>query len=131
MSPRIRDAESQTWAPEQDFRCNQRRNKRETPGKASRGVQRIPRMARTLDDLLFDTKDFAFDTGVNFRGLTISENGAGFNIVIRAFDTNGNAVYAMSQHEDPHEGLKLLLCVLATPKGSHLWRRDKYYGNHG
>lgn len=85
----------------------------------------------SLDRLLSDPQEFAHLTGRHFRGLTISENGTGYNVVVRAFDGEGNALYAMNQHTDPYTGLKELLAALSTTKGSVLWRRDKYYGNYG
>lgn len=80
-----------------------------------------------LDDLLFDTQEFAFLTGQTFRGLTISECGSGYNIVLRAFDRDNEPLYAMAQHSDAREGLRVLLGALATRHGPKLWRHDKFY----
>lgn len=80
-----------------------------------------------LDDLLFDHKEFAFLTGYIFRGLTISESGVGWNIVLRAFGHSQEALYCMTQHDEPREGLQLLLGALSTKSGPNLWRPDKYY----
>lgn len=80
-----------------------------------------------LDDLLFDSKEFSFLTGRTFRGLTITEAGTGFNIVLRAFGPDNEPLYAMTQHNDPREGLSVLLGVLSTRRGPELWHRDRYY----
>lgn len=81
----------------------------------------------TLDELLFDSKEFTFLTGHTFRGLTVSQTGAGWNIVLRSFGPQLEPLYAMTQHVDPHEGLQLLLGALATRTGNQLWRKDQYF----
>lgn len=86
---------------------------------------------RTLDELLFDDKEFSFLTGHTFRGITISQSGAGWNVVLRAFSSELEPVYCMTQHENPHDGLHLLLGTLATRSGGTLWRRDKYFKPSG
>lgn len=83
-----------------------------------------------LDTLLFDHKDFAYLTGCTFRGLSISEGGVYWNIVVRAFGASGEPLYAMTQHEDAREGLQILLGALGTRKGGALWHRDRYYKDH-
>lgn len=80
-----------------------------------------------LDTLLFDPKEFAFMTGTTFRGLSITEGGSGWNIVLRAYGSDGEALYAMTQHDDPLEGLTILLGALSTRRGATLWHHDKYY----
>lgn len=86
---------------------------------------------KTLDELLFDGKEFSFLTGHTFRGLTISQSGAGWNVVLRAFTSELDPVYAMTQHDEPQEGLELLLGTLATRSGGQLWRQDRYYKPSG
>lgn len=85
----------------------------------------------SLDTLLFDSKEFSFLTGHSFRGVTISQSGSGWNVVLRAFTSELDPVYAITQHDDPHEGLQLLLGALATRAGGQLWRHDKYFKPSG
>lgn len=77
--------------------------------------------------LTLDMKGLAFDLGVQFRGLTISENSAGYHIIIRAYLRNGSPVYAINDADDPEEGLQDLLDLLADRGGSGLWRKDKFF----
>ena len=75
----------------------------------------------------YSPKEFLFEIGVQFRGLTISENGEGYNIIIRAYLRNNAPVYAMVNHEDPYEGLHTLMEVLAQKNGAGMWRSDKFF----
>lgn len=86
---------------------------------------------KPLDDLLFDSKEFSFMTGHTFRGVTLSAKGSGWNIVLRAYTAANDPVYAMTQHDDPREGLQILLGALATRGGPSLWHHDKYYKPSG
>ncbi len=81
----------------------------------------------TLDTLLFDPKEFSFLTGMTFRGLTVSQSQDGWNVTLRAFVDDMEAVYAMTCGPDPHQALSTLLAALATRNGNRLWHRDKYY----
>lgn len=84
-----------------------------------------------LDSLLLDQQNYAFQTNTTFRGLTISQTGEGWNIILRAFLRDGEAVYTMTTAEDPGEGLSRLLAVLGTNGSEALWHRDKYYQGNG
>lgn len=84
-----------------------------------------------LDDLLTDSKEFAYLTGHTFRGLTLSASGAGWNIILRAFGPSSEPLYAMTQHSNPREGLQILLGALGTRNGAQLWHHDKYYKPNG
>lgn len=79
----------------------------------------------------FSPKEFLFEIGVEFRGLTISESSEGYNIIIRAYLRNNSPVYAMVNHEDPYEGLYVLMETLSQKNGSGLWRTDKFYHRKG
>lgn len=77
--------------------------------------------------LTLDMKGLSFDLGVQFRGLTISENSDGYHIILRAYLRNGSPVYAINDADDPGEGLQDLFDALANRGGSGLWRKDKFF----
>lgn len=77
--------------------------------------------------LQLDQKGLAFDLGVQFRGLTISENSSGYHIILRAYLRDGSPVYAINDADDPVEGLEDLMDVLLQRGGSGLWRKDKFF----
>jgi hypothetical protein len=80
---------------------------------------------------LLDPHVFAVNTGMVFRGMSISENGGSFNIVLRAFGSDGKAYYALGQHEDPLDGLERLYEALGKRGGTNLWRLDKFFSRGG
>lgn len=73
-----------------------------------------------------DEQGFVFETGVMFRGLTISETSGGFNCVLRGREANGNPVYAMTTAEIPDEGLNRLWDAVRRGNGSVMWRHDRF-----
>lgn len=77
--------------------------------------------------LTLDTKGLSFDLGVEFRGLTISENSKGYHIILRAYLRNGSPVYAINDAVDPVEGLQDLFDALEQRGGAGMWRKDKFY----
>lgn len=77
--------------------------------------------------LTLDTKGLSFDLGVEFRGLTISENSSGYHIILRAYLRNGSPVYAINDADDPGDGLQDLFDALANRGGSGMWRQDKFF----
>lgn len=77
--------------------------------------------------LTLDMKGLSFDLGVEFRGLTISENSSGYHIILRAYLRNGSPVYAINDADDPEEGLQDLFDALENRGGSGLWRKDKFF----
>ena len=83
-------------------------------------------MSLTWADHLLDPKHFAHCTGMAFRGLTISATATGFNVVVRAETRDGNPVYAMTQHDDPLEGMRVLWGVITGRNGTQMWRRDRF-----
>ncbi len=85
----------------------------------------------TALQLFLDGKGFVFDTGYIFRGLTISENGGGFNCVLRAWTRTNQAVYAMTTADDPQEGINKLYEALSHGNGDTLWRPDKFASPRG
>lgn len=86
-------------------------------------------MANHTLGLTLSRKAFIFDTGVSFRGLTISQTEKGFNIVLRGLKRDGAPVYAMLSHTDPQEGLQALYKCLTDRQGATWWRHDKFYRN--
>ena len=76
--------------------------------------------------LTLDRKGLAFDLGVQFRGLTVSENSTGYHIILRAYLKNGSPVYAINDSTDPEEGLQDLFEALEARGGAGMWRRDKF-----
>lgn len=81
----------------------------------------------TLDTLLLDSKHYSFETNTTFRGLSLSLNSGGWNVVVRAFLKDGTPVYAMTAADDPGEGLRGLLAALGAQRGTELWHHDKFY----
>lgn len=73
-----------------------------------------------------DDKGFIFDTGLTFRGLTISEAPGGWNCVLRAREKSGAPVYAMTTATEPAEGLAKLYEAVSHGKGERLWRHDRF-----
>lgn len=76
-----------------------------------------------------EPKSFSFELGAQFRGLTVSESPAGYNIILRASLSNGTAVYSMTVAEDIAEGLASLIEALSGSGGAKLWHYDKYANN--
>ncbi len=76
-----------------------------------------------------DPEEFAYRTGVAFRGLTVSQTPTGWNIIFRAYLKGGQAVYTMSQGDDLSGGLRALFAVAAGRNGNKCWHRDKFYYN--
>lgn len=81
--------------------------------------------------LTLDMKGLAFDLGVQFRGLTVSENAKGYHIILRAYLRDGSPVYAINDAEDPGEGLQDLFDALEQRGGDGMWRKDKFYKRGG
>ncbi len=84
-------------------------------------------MRKSLDEVILDKEEFAFVTGKHFRGLTISQHGGAFRIILRAFGAGYAPLYCLTEHEDVHEGLANLLAALGSRGGAQLWRHDKFY----
>lgn len=76
--------------------------------------------------LAFDPKAFTFETGVVFRGLTVTEKPEGFNIIIRGRGRSKEPLYAMTQHESPSLGLLSLMKALSTKHGRRMWHHDRF-----
>lgn len=73
-----------------------------------------------------DEQEFAFNTGLSFRGLTLSLHAEGWNIIVRAHDERGACYYTMIQHEDIGRGIAILMDMHRARGGKDLWRHDKY-----
>lgn len=71
-------------------------------------------------------KEFAYRTGVTFRGLTISQTGKGWNAIVRGTDRKGTPVYSLVQHSNPATALEVLIQSLSGRNGHQMWHRDKY-----
>jgi len=76
--------------------------------------------------LNIDILGFAADTGMTFRGLSVTERGDGWNVVIRASNRSGERVYAMVTAVDPMEGVDALFEYVSSRGGVNAWRIDKY-----
>lgn len=76
--------------------------------------------------LSLSPKHFAHDLRASFRGLTVSENPEGYNIILRAFLSDGTAVYSMTVAQDIAQGLSDLLDALSGSGGAKLWHYDKF-----
>jgi len=79
--------------------------------------------------IIIDPKGFAYDTGVSFRGLTISEASDDYNVIIRGRLRDGQAVYAMTKSDNPEEALRNLMGVLGSKNGKQLWHKDRFARN--
>lgn len=75
----------------------------------------------------FDIETFTWLTGKKFRGLTVSPKNGGWNVIVRAFDGSGRAVYAMSWDSSMEKAALALFSALGTKAGDKLWRHDKFY----
>lgn len=76
-------------------------------------------------------KEFAYRTGVSFRGLTISQTETGWNVVVRGFSREGAPVYSLVQHTDAVTALEILVQSLSGRDGPALWHKDKFYRGNG
>lgn len=74
-----------------------------------------------------DPEEFAFKTGKQFRGFTITPKDGLWNVIFRAYDRDGHAVYAMGTYDNPAVGSAVLLHALSAKGGESLWRSDKFY----
>lgn len=77
-------------------------------------------------EVKIDPQAFAFETGYTFRGLTVSEGGGVWRIILRGLSKKGEAVYAMSEHTDIHEGFEALYDALAGEGNNYLWHHDRF-----
>lgn len=77
-------------------------------------------------ELVIDPKSFAFYTGVDFRGLTVSERGTGWIIILRATKRNGDKVYAAWETDDLVDGFDQFLDALTDSHTRIGWHTDKY-----
>lgn len=77
--------------------------------------------------LQFSSKEFSYYTQHTFRGLTVSESPAGYNVIIRTFDMQGKACYAMTTATDPSEGLSRLFEAVSSKGGKDIFHLDKYH----
>lgn len=80
---------------------------------------------------ILDPHLFAHSTGYKFRGLSLTEKVGGWNIVLRGFDRDGAAYYAMTFHEEPLDGLRHLWEALVSRNGHTMWRLDKFFTSGG
>lgn len=83
-------------------------------------------MKGLLLDITFDEQEFAFLTGLTFRGLTISEGDPWWTLVLRARRRDGEPVYCMTTAPNIGEGFHDLLDMLGSRDGEKLWRHDRY-----
>lgn len=82
-------------------------------------------------DLRLSEKEFAYRTGVSFRGLTISQTETGWNVIIRGFKRDHTPVYSIFQHHDPVTALEMLVGALGGKAGPRMWHKDKFYSANG
>jgi hypothetical protein len=79
-----------------------------------------------LDELI-DPKEFAHQTGLVLRGVSLMSKPDGWQIVVRAWSAKQGGQYAMaSAQSDLVEGLRVLLTFLYSKRGGDLWRKDKF-----
>lgn len=71
-------------------------------------------------------KSFTFETDATFRGLTITPNHQGYNIILRGLLKGRTPVYAMTVAVDIAEGLAALVESLSGAGGAKLWHFDKF-----
>jgi len=75
---------------------------------------------------VLDEKEFAFVTGVAFRGMTISQHSAWWNVVVRGYQRDGTPVYARTVGPEIDGTVRDLLLALSSPGGGKLWHFDRY-----
>lgn len=76
--------------------------------------------------IILHTEEFAWLTGLIFRGITISENGAWWNLIIRARTPEGTPVYARTIAPDIQTGFDDFITALSGKGGKVLWHFDRY-----
>lgn len=127
MCPLTNGGASQTWGVSLDCSENGSRDIEEKDVIVRGGAWRFSKMPRPIDDIILDHKEFAYLTGKTFRGLTISQNGEAFRIILRAFGDDREPLYCICEHDDVRQGVLVLLDALGKRGGAELWRRDKFY----
>lgn len=73
-----------------------------------------------------DLQGFAFETGMDFRGLTISKREDGWNFVIRATDKDGTDLYCIEQKESLDVAFEDLWGVVCSKDAKYFWRLDSW-----
>lgn len=81
---------------------------------------------RTHSTIQIDPQDFVFSTGISFEGLSITQAGIGWKIIVRGRGPRGQACYAIHETEDLWNGPSELLGMLERDGGRKMWRADKY-----
>ncbi len=77
-------------------------------------------------ELVLDRQAFAQETGVTFKGLSITRQPVGWRVVLRGEAQSGVALYAVTDCGDPVAGLDRLYRALLGRHGRSLWSRDKF-----
>lgn len=83
------------------------------------------------DILLLDTQEFAYLTGMTFRGLSVTKHRGtgGWNVILRAETRDRKPVYAMMTSR-PGEGIretaKALMAAVSGKSGKDFWYPDKF-----
>jgi len=76
--------------------------------------------------VVVDWEAFAVETGTTFRGLSVSGAPGFWRVVIRFYDRDGTAFYAMSTGEEVSEITQTLYSILTSRGAKDVWRKDKY-----
>lgn len=83
------------------------------------------------DFLLLDPQEFAYYTGMAFRGLSVTKHRGtgGWNVILRAETRDGKYVYAMMTTrpgESFRETAKALMAAVSGKTGKDFWYPDKF-----
>lgn len=79
-----------------------------------------------LETIILDSQEFAFLTGLQFRGLSITEAPGTFNITLRAYTKDNTPVYCLTRDPEPLVGLARLVEVFSSRSSSRLWAMDRF-----
>lgn len=74
--------------------------------------------------LVYDEQAFVFDTGITFRGMSITQKEDGWNVVVRGVDGDKTPVYCMSFGDTPDGALQQLVETWKSKESKYLWRFD-------
>ena len=76
--------------------------------------------------MLLDPSEFAYRTGKALRAISIQRKPDCWQIVLRAGDHNGGALYSLFAAVTLSEALERALSALSSKGGSRYWHPDKY-----
>lgn len=73
-----------------------------------------------------DWEAFATETGTTFRGLSVTGAPGFWRVVVRFYDRENTAFYAMHTGENVSQVTEKLYSLLTSRGAKDVWRKDKY-----